>query len=299
MLHHIFSACLLFGSLAVAGQNYIDLVKVDYALSPDNAFVDSVGATDLYEINADLTAPIVLNDRTALLTGVTFEHIRASFAPGRAQEQFSAIILKVGVNIKHSDSWSGTYIALPQISSDFIRLAARDYQLGGAVVMKHQASEHFAYKFGLYANSDRFGPFVVPMLGCYYLSPDERFEARILMPLNANVSWALNDNVRIGSSFKGQIKTFNVNTPVADEAERYLTKGARDIYAFFQYGLANGIHVQLAVGRTVGRTYRMFSEGVNWGMPLYYAGDDRIPLNTDFDDGWLFRAQFFYRLRTD
>jgi hypothetical protein len=185
---------------------------------------------------------------------------------------------------------------LPKISSDFKRTSNNDFQFGGAVLMKYAKSNHFNYKFGVYSNTELFGTFVVPIFGFYYLNPSDKFEAKVLLPLAVDLNYSITKNVRFGLNFKGQIRTYNLNTPVAFEDERYVARSTNDVYSYFQYSMKNGINFQLSVGRSLGRSYRIFDEEVSFAMPLVYFGDDRAQLNTDFADSWLFKVGAFYRL---
>jgi len=280
-------------------QNYIDLVKFDYAIAPDNKFDTTESTTTLHEMNGDLTIPIKINDNFAFLTGVTYENVTASFNTNRAEESMMGLTLKLGANVKHNSKWSGTYMLLPKLSSDFKKISNHDFQFGGAVLMKYTKSDHFNYKFGVYSNSELFGPFIVPIFGLYYLNPSDKFEAKVLLPLAVDLNYSITKSVRFGLNFKGQVRSYNVNTPVGTEANRYLTKSANDIYAYCQYGTKKGLNFQLGFGRSVARSYRMFDEKVSMGLPLVYFGDNRTQLNTDFSDGWLLKVAAFYRLKLD
>lgn len=280
-----------------SAQDYIDLARFDYSASSSNTFIGSTASTVLREMNGNLTLPIVVNDSFAVITGVTYENVTATFDPDRSKESMTGLALKLGANVKHNSKWSGTYMLLPQISSDLEKIGSRDFQLGGVVLVKYNKTDHFNYKFGLYGNSEQFGPFFVPLFGFYHLSQNKKFEANVLLPLSVDFNYSVAQDVRFGLNFKGQIKSYNVNTLVGTETERYLTKAAKDLYTYFQYGFENGLQIQLGFGRTLGRTYLMYDEKVSLGMPLVYFGDNRTQLNTEFDDGWLFKVSAFYRLK--
>lgn len=288
---------LLVCSSAASAQDYIDLFKFDYANTPVNKFDTTEVTTRLQEINGDLTVPIAINDNFALLTGIIFENALASFNPDREVESMTGITLKLGANIKFNSKWSGTYLLLPKISSDLKKISNRDFQFGGAVLMKYSKSSNFSYKFGVYANNELFGVFIVPIFGFYYLSPSQKFEAKVILPLAVDLNYSITKSVRFGLNFRGQVRTYNVNTPVELETNRYLTKSANDVYAYCQYGMKNGLNFQLGFGRSFARSYRMYNEKVSLGIPLYYFGNNRTQLNMDFSDGWLFKATVFYRLK--
>lgn len=290
---------LVINSGMATAQNYIDLVKFDYAVTPANEFKNSTAATTLQEMNGELNVPIRLNDQLTFLTGLTYEYNSATFNPGRTTESVFGTMLKLGANIKHSSNWSGTYVLLPKISSDLKKITHHDFQIGAYALMQYAKSTHLNYKFGVYANADLFGPFIVPLLGVYYLSSNEKLEVKAVLPVNADINYSIAKDARFGFSFKGQVRSYHLNSPIGSEQNRYLVKSTNDLYAYFQYGLNNGLNFQLAFGRSLARSYRIYDEKVNLGMPLYYAGDKRTQLNTDFSDGWLVKFALFYRLKLE
>lgn len=299
MRHICLVAFLLIWSSFSIAQNYVDLAKFDYAISPANTFDSTTSKTTLHEANLDLTAPIVINDRFTFLTGVSYDNISASFNPNRSDESFTGLILKLGANIKHNSKWSGTYMLLPKISSDFKSISKKDFQIGGVVLMKYIKSEHLNYKFGVYGNNELFGPFIVPIFGFYHLSSSEKFEAKILLPLSVDLNYSVKKDVRFGLSFKGQVRSYHVNQPLGTEADRHLVKSTNDIYSYFQYGTKKGLNFQLGFGRSIGRTYRMYDDKVSLALPLFNFGDNRTQLNSDFSDNWLIKVGVFYRLELD
>lgn len=287
---------ILLASTQVKAQNYVDLFKFDYAYSTESNFDDTVGTTVLQEMNGNLTVPIKLNDNVAILSGVTYEMMNTSFNPNTSNTTISGLTLKAGVNIKHNDKWCGTYMLLPKLSSDFKNVGSKDFQFGGAVLMKYTKSENFNYKFGVYANSELFGPMIVPILGLYYLSPSKKFEAKLLLPLSADANYEIANNLKLGLNFKGQVRTYNLNRSKAGPSNEYVARSANEAYTYLQYEMDNGINFMAGFGRSIGRSYRVYDDQVNFGIPLTYFGDNRTQLNTDFSDSWLFKVGAIYRL---
>tara|TARA_R110000868_G_scaffold99333_4_gene273424 strand:+ start:596 stop:1168 length:573 start_codon:yes stop_codon:yes gene_type:complete len=188
-------------SLKISSQNYIDLFKADFSSTPQNKFDSTNTSTSLTEINGDLTIPFPIKDNLAIISGLTYEMTTASFNPKRSKESLVGLRPKLGANIKHSDKWSGTYLLLPKISNDFKNTSNQDFQIGAAVLMKYAKSDHFNYRLGLYANSELFGPFIVPIFGFYYLNSIEKFEAKVLLPLLVDLNYAITDNTKLGLNF--------------------------------------------------------------------------------------------------
>lgn len=291
------TSVLLCSTYIAMSQNYIDLVKFDYAISSPSSYDTSTAVVNLKEMNSDFTLPIVIDNNLTLLTGVNYEMTKGSFNPFRDKESVTGLTLKLGVNIKHNDKWSGTFMLLPKISSDFKKIGQEDFQVGGVALMKYTKSDHLNYKLGIYANTELFSPFLVPIIGFYYLSPSDKFEAKILLPLSVDLNYSLTKKAKIGLNFKGQVRTYNLNAPLFSESDEYLARSTNDVYTYFQYGLKNGIHFQIAAGRSMARSYRIYNEKVDFAMPLVYFGSKRSQLNTDFSDSWLLKVTAIYRLK--
>jgi hypothetical protein len=283
----------------LSAQEYLDLIKLDIATGTLSQFDTLNIETRLIETNADVTVPIVVNERFTILTGLTYEGTQGNFNPLRKTETLTGLTLKLGVNITHSEKWSGTYLVLPKLSSDLKVVNEKDAQFGAVALLKYAISSHLNYKFGVYANSELFGPFVVPMFGVYYLSPNDKIEAKILLPLAADLNYSFQKNMRVGLNFKGQIRSYNSNTPFQNETDRYITRSTNDLYSYFQYAIKNGINFQVGLGRSLGRSYRAYNEKVGFGLPLVYLNDKRAQLNHDFSDSWLLKLSMFYRIALD
>lgn len=159
--------CLLFLAWATAGyaQPYIDILRVDYATSTNNAFDPPPGTSDFQEWTMDLNLPIRLSTRNVLLTGCLYERIQVGLYPLEAEETVSTVNLKLGLNHRFSDSWSGTMLFLPKLSSDLTYARRADIQYGIAAMATWTRRADLQYKFGALYNTDLFGPFVTPLLG--------------------------------------------------------------------------------------------------------------------------------------
>ena len=294
-----YAIIILFYAASIKSQDYIDLVKFDYAITPANTFDSSNISTTLQEINGDFTLPIVINDNMTFLSGAIYETIIASFNPNRPNESLTVITLKLGANLKHNKRLSGTYMLLPKVSSDMKNIAERDIQIGGVVLMKYTKTDQLNFRFGLYSNGELFGPFIVPIVGFYFINNSKKIEIKATLPLSFNAEYAIRSNIKTGLNFKGQVRSYNINSPMKNEDNRYLVKSTNDVYTFLRYETKNGLNFHMDFGRSIGRTYRMFREQVTLGMPITYFDDQRIQINQDFSDSWLFKLGVFYRLNLD
>lgn len=301
MKKYLFFIPLLFLIVNVFGQNYVDIAKFYYSTTPLNNFENSSVRTRLKELGLDLTVPVVINPSHAVLTGLIYERIETKLFESEPEEMISAIALKMGLAIEHSDTWSGTYILLPKLASDFDRITGKDFQLGGIALMKYTKRENMHYKLGLYYNTELSGPFVVPLFGLYYLSLDKKFETNLTLPFLADMSYKLHDRMNIGMNFSGQVRSYHLTKIPTNNNAGYLVKATNELWGYLKFNINKGISIQTKMGYSIGRSYRVYEEDekITFGSVLVKVGDDRPQLNTDFSNGFVFQATLLYRFIQD
>ena len=152
-------------------QNYVDIARLHFNTSTLNKFSSSPTKTRVTEMGLDVTFPMALKNKDALLTGLAYERIDVRLADNEVYQSISSIAFRIGLNKKHNESWSGTYLLIPKLASDFEKWSGKNFQFGALALLKFTKHDQFNYKVGLYINSEQFGPFTVPLLGFYYLSP--------------------------------------------------------------------------------------------------------------------------------
>ena len=280
-------------------QNYVDLLKVNYALSSEITYDSSEATTSLYELEIDAIAPIVLNESNAFLTGIIYERYNSCFIQNHPSQSLQGLTIKLGLNHTYSDRLSTIYMLLPKLSSDFEEIGRNDFQLGAVVLFKLAKNEHFNYKFGAYVNSELFGPFVVPMFGVYYLSPDKKFESKLLLPLSGDLNYKLTKHIKFGLNFKGQIRTYFIRDQNHKNKDYYISRSTNEFTPYINVELENGLNMQLGLARSLARNFRTYrlQDKVSFALPLVYFGDERAQLNSDLSDSWIYKISVFYRLK--
>ncbi|HET8963471.1 MAG TPA: DUF6268 family outer membrane beta-barrel protein [Chitinophagales bacterium] len=296
-----FTSILISTTQSAPCQNYIDLIKLNYNYTSLNAFNNSDIKTSIAEIDLEATLPIVINERVTFVTGLYGETFRVKLDVDDLSKNFYSISPKLGVNITHGEKWSGTYMLLPKLASDFEKISSEDFQMGGFVLMKYNHKPNLNYKFGVYANSEFFGPWIVPLFGLYYLSNSKKFEANLTLPFSADANYQLNTKTKIGINFTGITKSYRINEPVILDKPGYLARATTELFGYVSFNLTRNILVQAKGGRSLGRYYRVYDEDdqIKLGIPLLFLGDNRTQLNSDFTDGWVFQVMAIYRLQLD
>ena len=291
----------LFVIVNAVGQNYVDIAKFYYSTTPLNYFENSNSGTHLKELGLDITLPVVINPSDALLTGLIYERIQTKLFADGPVETISVTGLRMGLSKKHSDKWSGTYMLLPKLASDFESIAQRDFQIGAIALMKYTKRENLNYKLGVYYNSELFGSFIVPLFGLYYLSPDKKLEANLTLPFLADINYKLHNRLNVGVNFFGQVRSYHLTEILCTNASGYVVKTTNDIYGYLKFNLSKGLSIQTRVGYSLGRSYKVYDDNdkIAFGSVLLRVGDDRQQLNTDFSNGFVYQATLGYRFVRD
>lgn len=279
-------------------QNYVDLAKIYYANTPLNQFDSTDAETRVREFGLDLNIPIVINDRYTFLTGFTFGSSSARVSSENDDiSSVYTVLLKLGVNIKHTEKWTGTYLLMPKLSSDLKKIDSDDFQFGGLVLIDYKKRERFKYRFGLYYNTELFGPYFVPLLGLYYRSNNDKFEINATLPVWLDINYRLSSWFKVGSNFSGLTRTFNINDPQYSENGEYLVKQSNEIFLYGQFEIQKSLIIQAKIGYSIGRRYSLYDETdkVGFGLMLFRFDDDRDQLNSEFSDGLIFRVRLIYR----
>jgi hypothetical protein len=278
-------------------QEYVDLVRASYLLSPNNQFDNSQDETNIQEAILNLTLPVPINEDNALVLGAYTEIIQTRLEPGAGYTQLYTINPKIGLSTKYGFRWSSNILLLPKISSDLAQpLSGEDWQMGVIALMKYKKRKDLQYRFGFYYNSEVFGPLIVPILGLYYQSKDKKYEVNLNLPLLADANMRIGRYTRLGVNFYGIVRTYNLDKNIYG-TDAYVTKISNEPHAYLQFRLGQNILLETMVGYSVGRSYRTFdrNDKLDFAISALRFGDNRTQINTDFSDGLLIRGRLSYR----
>ena len=288
-------------TIFIFSQNYVDLLKLNLNTTNLNTFDSSSSKTQVNELMLDFTIPIKLNEKTSLISGLIYENIQTKLFEDGNVKTFGSTTLKVGANKLINDRWSATAVLLPKIASDYKSISGKDIQFGAIGIMKYKKSDNKNFKFGLYYNSELFGPFFVPMIGMYYLSPNKKFETNIMLPLQADVNYKLIPFINFGLNFNGQIRSYHLTDVTPSFKSTYIARSTNELYAYLKFNATKNISITIKVGQSIGRTYNVFDEGdkVTFGLPAKFMGCKRQQLNTNFSNGMIFQGTLLYRFNLE
>ncbi len=275
------------------GQEYVDLARIEYNQGLPQTFNDTAGTGIFSELALDLLAPIVINDRFAIVTGVLIERTDVSLLP-RQEASLYGNMVKLGANIKYNEKWSGTYLILPKFSSDLLKIRQRDIQIGALAFIKYRVNLNFNYRFGVYVNSDLYAPMFVPFAGIYLLK--KNWEIKAALPINAEINRQIGAHFKIGARFDGINKSYNSN----DGTNQYVEKVNNELGILARLMFSN-FRFQFFGGHSLGRSFRTYAYGDRFDLAIsaIKINNQRSIQNEDFSDGQVFRFSFLYRLPTE
>ncbi|MDG1328262.1 MAG: hypothetical protein P8P41_07455, partial [Flavobacteriaceae bacterium] len=203
--------CLVFLPITLIAQEYVDVFKFGYSYSDQAKFKDTNENTSINAFNAAVTLPIELSSKHVFLTGVDFSSHNLWLSPEYNQSTtIYNTIVKVGLATTFTEKWSTTLVLLPKIASDYKIISGDDFNFGIYAIAKLKKSEHFKFRFGLYASTELFGVFATPIIGAYYLSPHKRFEIDASLPITAAINYHF-ESVTVGFDYFAIGRSYNIS----------------------------------------------------------------------------------------
>ncbi|MBQ4819424.1 DUF6268 family outer membrane beta-barrel protein [Aquimarina sp. MMG016] len=281
---------------SICAQDYVDLVKVDYGNLFNAGFENNDATTNVTSLNVNITYPIKLDDNFAILTGIDFTQQGLDLFPNGDQFTLHSIRLKVGLNIKHSDRWSGTYLFLPKIASEKLHTDDNYLFYGGLAILKYQKSEKLQYRIGAYLSSEGFGILTTPILGLYYLSEQKKWEMTANLPINADVNYRFNPSTAIGFGFQAPVTSYSLEKEEGNP-QLYTQSSVIEFGPYFQQSfLQQSILLRLQAGYS-SVSYEVFEEGDTLPIRLsaFEFDDDRNRLNPEMIGNLFVKVGAVYR----
>ena len=177
------------------------------------------------------------------------------------------------------DHWSLTVSAIPRVYGEKLEFD-NAFQFGGVLLATYKKRETLKYKFGVYANSEFFGPFFMPLGGI-----DWRIDGRNnlfgVLPGRLTFEHKLNSRLYTGGTFRAITNSFRLGE------DNYLRINDNQLSGFLDCYLTKKIVITGEAGYGIlrelkrGRGYnKNYTEDYNWadGMFVRLAASYRIRL---------------------
>jgi hypothetical protein len=187
-------------------------------------------------------------------------------------------------------------MVIPKFASDFNDSFKRGFQMAFLGLLTRTKSDNLNYSLGLYTNTEEYGLQIVPLLGAYYLSKDNRLEINMLLPVLADIQYGLGEKTRLGMNFDGLGTSYALNSP--GFSNTYINKSSNELFTYLQYAIQPSLLLRLKVGYAFFRAFKVYDEDdkISFSLSSIYFGDDRTVLNSGIQDGLIFKVSLLYRL---
>lgn len=282
-------------------QNYFDILNLTYTNTPPNDFEISNTQSTVEELALKLNFPIIINEQTTLLTGLFANKTKLNLDANMSSSNLNVLGLNLGINKSFNDKWSTTFMVFSKIASDKIKLSNDNLQLAFLSLFTNKKHNNLKYRYGLYANTEKYGLIVVPIFGLYYLSTNKKFEANLNLPITGDINYKINKKTWIGMRFDGLGTTYNLNDQSYSANGAYVSKTSNELVSYLRFKLSKSIYLNTKVGYAISRNYKVFDskDKIDFALSSFYFGDNRTQLNERFKDGAIFKFELLYRLHFD
>jgi hypothetical protein len=293
----IFAGIFLFVSAPLLqAQDYIDIASFSYTTALNRSFEDTAEDTAIQEWNFNLDVPLVLSPKNALIAGISAGSIKVGLYPSSMPStKLYALSLRLGINTTYSERWTGTYLIIPKVASDFTSGFSRGKQIGAIGLLTNTKTSKLKYTYGLYANSEEFGLLVVPIFGLYYKSENDLFEANVLLPIKVDLNYELSGTTSVGLRFDGLGTSYDIQNPGFND--HYVTRASNELYVYGQLKITSSLLLRAKLGHAFFRNYKVYNteDTIDLSLVGIFFGDNRTVLNRDIGDGFQFKTELVYR----
>ncbi len=278
----------------ILSQNYVDIVKLSYAYSFSSKFENTTESTRANTIEAGLVFPKVINEKYTFISGFNLDFNNLMLNPNSESINLYSTTLRLGIASTYSEKWSSTFIFMPKVASDYSSLSFNDFYFGGFAILKQKKTENLFYRYGFYASSEAFGVTSTPILGFYYVSPNNKFEADISLPVAANISYNYG-KVSLGFDYFGIERSYNLGT--LNNLKTYVEQNRWEFASYLQLNkLAKNVLIRWKLGYAHNE-HKVFEQGdkVDFKLIAFAFGDNRTRLNPKMQGTLFVKMEFIYR----
>lgn len=289
---------LLFVCTQMQAQDYLDLAKLSFNEATfanlDETNNDETTAFNTY---AEVYYPVPVSSKSTIIGGFTYENTRLG-GLNLDGDRTNLIMARLNLGLKQDlgKGWTGTFVFLPKIASDFGGIDEQNFQVGGLSLFEKRYNARKGIKAGMYVSSEQFGTIVTPLIGFWYKSKNGKFYANAILPIRSEAQYSISERVNFGASLITSIKAYNL-------AERnsnfYVQEESIRFNVFAGYELADdSLFLRAKVGFDT-TDYGLYNSSDMAGTQILTSvigGDDRTRLNAEFDSAIFVGLDLVYRV---
>jgi hypothetical protein len=176
-----------------------------------------------------------------------------------------------------NNKWSIQSTLILRVNTESIK-KKRGLQTGGQILLTYKASENLTYQFGLYANDELFGLFILPRIGIDWII-NNRTNLFGVFPGNLTFEYKLKSRFYTGFVLR------TITNSYADAKNSYWRVNENQLGAYLDSYLTKNIVLNLEAGHSVLRKLR----SGNYEL--------QSPYDWKVNDAYYIRLLLAYRLR--
>ncbi|MEP7168073.1 MAG: DUF6268 family outer membrane beta-barrel protein [Bacteroidota bacterium] len=275
--------CLLqLPFLKSVAQPYFDIANIYYQHSPDNSLSHSKDtALNTQLISVSLRAAFQIK-KDHVIINPFYDYFQLQISDNEKQKLYGIGLALTYLKQWKNEKWSTAFVVIPRLNSDLKKADENDYQIGGALMGIYKKNENLSYKFGVYYNSEFFGPFIIPLLGLEW-KVSSKLNISGVIPNQVNLEY------KFSKSFYGGVEMNFMTKSYRYEDNSFLRINDNHVKIYLDTYITRNIVFNLQAGQSALRKYK-------WGVRE--QGSTKY-FDQDVNDGLLFRAGIAYRLRLD
>ena len=301
MRYIVFILLILFGSISSRAQETLDVFTLSgrYGFPQPYDSIYKSKATE-YGAMASLVAPIKMNEKSIWYNSLNYFYFHVDNEEETSPDimnpiDLHGIILRTGLYQKFSRDRAVQIFFAPRFMSDFKNMNSDHFQLGALFLYEKKFREGLKMGFGMMYNQEFSGPNLVPLVNLNW-KISERWSITGLFPIYGKINYKINEKFTTGLSHFGLVTTYRLG----DEAYEgdYMERKSIDESLFARYQLFGNIFLEGRLGYALGRSYFQYEadQKVDLMIPLITFGDNRVPKNVSFHDGFIASLRFVYNV---
>ena len=202
---------LTFVCYNMQAQDYLDLAKLSFnEATLGNIDEENSDETTVYNTYAEVYYPFPVSSKSTIIGGFTYENTRLGLNFVGDRTNLVMARLNLGLKQELGKGWTGTFVLLPKLASDFRESAGEDFQIGGLTLFEKRYSARKGIKAGMYLSSEEFGTIITPLVGFWYKSKNGKFKVNAILPIRSEAQYALTERFDVGANLITSVKSYNL-----------------------------------------------------------------------------------------
>ena len=176
-------------------------------------------SADVQNVNLEVLYPVPLGGKTTDILGFTYENTALDSYFNKpefisplipSEDNITMLRVNLGAKVSHSRKWTGTYVFLPKIATNWDGIDSDAFQFGAIALMEYKFKNRKRAEFGIYSSSENFGTIVTLMIGGYYESPSGKFYVDATLPIRAEAVYSLTPIFGLGADLRTSVKAYDL-----------------------------------------------------------------------------------------